>query len=979
MAMKRFSHSSILRFVRGFTLVEVILGSMVMAGFVGGTLFMAGQIGEARVGGLAQRDRNAWGNLQSQLAAEGIDASDTNAQIWGGKSFDGLLDGSLVIGSSSGNLDQVDMGEGLTVSPFRIDLSALGQRSNMNTVGFVLMDRTTAGGVPNLNKPNTNPFDLDARFQLVYYNKATGEYTFSGDIGDGGNAALDAWTQLNWNDPNGPTIYIIAQPSGAALSSIHISTSGSASSASPTLGSLAGLPTGVTFPDGWTFGGALDSSSLLVGNVLNVSYLVDTGDAVGVTRSFSITVTKVDPVVKAEVVNADGTARDTNAVTLPDAIPSVLSILTPADRLAMNSGYLRVSLYGSTDISDDEKFPTTLDAYLAITSSIGAHIVGTSTGSASTAYVYNVPAGSFGSTAATAWNVQVTSTNPFVNSIAEASTLTPVPTYLPEIVASPSGSPYVFYEPYILVTLAPDEELGLQGVAESLLYDIRYTDNGDAVNQASKQYTVPLEIGRSLTYLTSATVRAKAFSRYTSLGVFLQERESPLVASYKKIPDPDNPGDYWDYGSYGDNGAVTDTVTRQKWSDTVHIATPSIASSWRSGVVPNEKDRNVFFASVRPDNGQVTVDGRYTIGGLFFDNDDASFSLIKPSSGSSQINFRRDKEDNVELTVATGNNHIVIPPLLINQPIVINTDAASSKVTINEISKSAASSHGVYKQGSGTLLLNASPTVSNPLNSTTNAQHQIRYVVEKGTLQLGQDNSINRVADYAEQAGVVLDGGSFDMNTYDQNFDGGILTVTNPSKLHFGGGSVLTTENVNINSRSTLRIYRYTYPVSTDRFYSKYPGLATLRRITYPELNSAFGVSATEVIYGRWRGTSTSKQGEIVPRIPPTSTGFAYLTVTKSSRIFFEGSSRLSVQDIDVYEGSILEIRNWGSGDILTVELDNLTDAENVFSVNECLSRIKFYNDSGTLLNRGDAKLALVTVHRDRDNKDVTICKVLPH
>jgi hypothetical protein len=210
-----------------------------------------------------------------------------------------------------------------------------------------------------------------------------------------------------------------------------------------------------------------------------------------------------------------------------------------------------------------------------------------------------------------------------------------------------------------------------------------------------------------------------------------------------------------------------------------------VASSWLGNEVPNGKkdgkDRNVFFASVRPDNGQVQVNGSYTIGGLFFTNWDRIFTLTKPNYGASTINFLRDLEDNTELTIVDGSGHVVNAGLFINQPIVVNAIAAASLININEVTKNAASSHGVYKQGDGTLVLNSTSAISNPSDNTARLAHQIRYVVEKGSLQLGADNSVSRLPDDALQAGVVLDGGMFDMNGFDQNFDQGTLTVTNPA------------------------------------------------------------------------------------------------------------------------------------------------------------------------------------------------------
>ncbi|MFA5257040.1 MAG: chitobiase/beta-hexosaminidase C-terminal domain-containing protein [Opitutales bacterium] len=982
--MKRFTKSSIFRrFVRGFTLVEVILGSMIMAGFVGGTVFIAGQIGEARIGSLGQGDRNAWANVQTQLAAEGIDATFTNAQIWNGKGFDNI-DGGLAVASNSNNLPNVLYGEGLVVRPFRIDLTAIDERSNRNTVGFILMDRTTAGGASVMDKPSFDPDNVAVEFQILVYDKNTDTYS----LADPSN--FDAWNDINWADPNSPKIYLLAHGRNNPLDAVHISTNGlPATLGSATLGTLGALPAAAhpTLPTDWTgpiIGGAIDPTTLFTGNQLNVSYIGTSGAVTGLTKSFQINVTKIDPVLDMHIVNENGSERGSTSVTLADVLPSVMTV-SHDQRVQMNTGRLVVDFYG--DEAMTEPFPAVLNGFISITNTVGsfptapAYVAGT----ASAGFTIPIQPDAYGSEVTRTWTVQVTSISPFVNSVTRASSLTPIPTYLPDIMSSPFAIPsFAFSDPYILVTLAPVVPIDLPGITEGSLYDIRYTIDGSVASQTSQQYNVPIELGRSLTYLTSATVRAKAFNRLSSLGdVFLKDRNNPLLALYTKQPE-NGTGDFWNYGSYGPEGdARTDNPTYQKWN---------VASSWLGNEVPNGKkdgkDRNVFFASVRPDNGQVQVNGSYTIGGLFFTNWDRIFTLTKPNSGASTINFLRDLEDNTELTVVDGSGHVVNAGLFINQPIVVNAIAAASLININEVTKNAASSHGVYKQGDGTLVLNSTSAISNPSDNTARLAHQIRYVVEKGSLQLGADNSVSRLPDDALQAGVVLDGGMFDMNGFDQNFDQGTLTVTNPASLRFGGGSVLSADNVNINTRSSLRVFDYHYPVTTDRFYAKYPGLATLRRITYPQLNAYFGVEANVVIYGRWIGTSTTTMGEIIPRRPPTATGFAYLTVTKSSRIFFDGANKLSVQDIDVYEGNILEIRKWGPGDVLTVELDDPRDPDNIFTVNECLDRIMFYDDAGNLLNyrmshgtriATPVVLRPITVFRDRDNKEWHICTVTPN
>jgi hypothetical protein len=962
---------------RGFTLAEVILGSVVIGSFVSGTIYMAAEISNSRIGGLAQRDRNAWANIQTQLAAEGIDASSTNGSIWEGKRFDGVLESSLDVETSSAGVGTQEIGECVVVRPFRIDLSTLNLRTNLRTVGFKLMDHETGTATAAaMDKDDT--FSAAATFAIVKYNPdAAGYYVTK--ISDGGTGFIDAWNDINWEDEDGPAIYIVAKSNREGMTDLTLSQDGGGS-ISMGSNTIPGL-------DGWTYGVKLDEANFTADSsvALNYSATSESGDVT--TGSVTVAINKIVPSVYMTVLNADGSSRLTNTVTLADVLPQARS-LSAAQKALIGSGSLYVGLYGEEPFEEANRLPDALDGKITVTNTIGSYTFTSTSGSSSTGFEMDVPAvyggyQVFGSTADHTWRTNITSTSPYVANTTKNSTLTPVPSLLPEIDIQPPSSD--FYTPYVEVTMSPKTSLfPTISDAELGVYDIRYTTDGTPVTQASPDYASTILVGRSITYFMTQTVRARAFNRYSQLSTFLQQ-SAESSAVYTKTTDPDNPGDYWNYGTYED-GINNDTVTRQKWSDSVHIATPSIASSWLSGVVPNAADRNVFFLAVRPDNGQVTIDSSYKLGGLFLMND-LNFDLINYGS----LTFERTEEDNVELTVSMGDNHFVRAPMTLSQPMVVNTVLEDNKVTITEFKKSAASSHGVYKMGAGTLVVNTPTATSNPSGSTANQQHQIRFVVEDGTLQLGQDNAINRIADDAEQAGVVLDGGRFDMNGKDQTFDLGIFTGTNPSSLRFGGGSELYPDNVSINSRSKLNIYNYNdayydlLAAQSDYFYSKYPGLATLRRIVYPELQYTRGDGSRWrneeglTVTARWRGTSTTSKGEIVPRRPPTSTGFAYLTVTRTSRIFFEGSVKLSVQDIAVYDGCVLEVRDWDNSDLFTVECEDGTDTTFDINTNDTLTRIQFYNSSGTALGTG-ARLETITVDRPSETDgEATICRILPN
>ncbi len=1004
--MKRIANSSFFRRIRGFTLIEVIIGSMVIASFVGGTVFMAGQISEARIGGLAQRDRSAWANLQTQLAAEGIDATSTNSAVWTGKGFDTVGQGTgdrLAVASTSAGLSEKELGKGMVVRPFRIDLSMLGQRSNMNTVGFVIMDRNTAGLSPvAMDKPPGDPFTIGATFRIVVYDPVSDSYHLSSiDLGKNGasSASLDALTDLNWNDPSGPQIYLVAKPATAdPLDNLRVQTSGTANSSSPSLGSLGGLPAGFSLPEGWSFGGRIDASPLAGGSsTLVVSYVAQAGGLSSEPLSFSIDVAKVTPTAEAVVKNADGSTRESGKVTLYDILPSMFPAISAADQLLMNSGQLEIKLYADT--AKTIPIPAALDSQLSITNTVGSVSLAT-TGSASTGYTSRVVKDCFTSTAQHPWRIQLLSTNPFVADLTKTDYLSAQPSTLPRILLDkPSQS---FADPLLYVTLSAENTLGLHGISDKDIYDICYTFNTSSTFnwQLASKYIVgsPIPVGRDLTFFTSSTLRAKARTSYTALlNIFLIDAEETL-AVYTKQPASGGFEDQWNYAGRPAEAPTYDEAAKTVWS--FIDSNTTVLESWKARKVPNAVDANAMFSYVIPVGRTVTVDGAYTLGGLFFQNSDRSFTLARRSSGSTSITFDRTT-DNAEITVVgsseptinEGDHHVVNADIILKKPVVANVVGSDMSLTLNgNISKDANQSHGFYKTGAGSFEVgyyNAKPQ-----NYTTNQTRNIRYVVQQGELKLKKDGAITHYQDDAAQSPVLLDGGRFALAGFDQTFQGR-FRVTKPSQLSFGGtaadGALFTVENVDIASSATLRIYDYQYSTASgwttkDKFYSKYPGLAALRSIQYPELINTFYPDPDErpanpVIYARWIGTNVSSTGEIVPRRPPTSTGFAYLTVSKTSRIFFKGASKLSVQDIMVYEGAILEIRNWGTGDVLTVECQATTDTSFDITSSAVRGRIKFYNDSNVLLNTGAAKLESITVTRRADNGTTytrTIYKVVP-
>ncbi len=217
----------------GFTLVEVILASVVIAGFMATTVFTAGEISLARREALATTDRNTWANLQTQFAAEGVKAPSDNANVWGSSAGEfGVIHaqgGSLDFTSTAEDLPATTVatlgatGKSVSTSPFLLGLSAIAQRQNLHTTGLSLMDRQsyrgiTTSGVPNGNavheetmeKPDSL-FGFSTSLAVAYYDLTQGKWIVSP-----AQATLDALTQIDWTRDN--AFYILAKATTGTIS-----------------------------------------------------------------------------------------------------------------------------------------------------------------------------------------------------------------------------------------------------------------------------------------------------------------------------------------------------------------------------------------------------------------------------------------------------------------------------------------------------------------------------------------------------------------------------------------------------------------------------------------------------------------------------------------------------------------------------------------------------------------------------------------
>ena len=1066
---------------RGFTLIEVVLGSVVLATFMVGSIYMAGEVAQSRIRGIQDRDVNAWANVQAQMAAEGIDASKTNGSVWTGKSFSSLTGGSLDANTSSASLYPTGSDptlRSLRIHPFRVNFSAIGQRESNFSLGFRILDtETSTGAVGALTK------DMDAssgQFAVAVYDHSTGLYSFR-PANNGDTVVIDAWKDLQWG-ATGPALYILAKSTTAT--GIHYNEDGGSETVMLSSNPLGGGTTS------YTYSSQLDTAAFTSDRTAVVNYtLAGSPDQTG---SFTISVTPITPTIVEQIVNANGTVRSGSlSVTLADALPSVIPV-TAAQRLQMNSGRLNIVLYGSDTLLASDRLPQSMYSFFAASTSVGLTNLAVTPDLVNPGYFFDVPAGAFSvANTPVAWKTTVipaTSSSiaqGFISTATQSSNLTPVGTTLPHINISPSAPAggILSIMASAQVTLSPATDTYLDAPANTLsigfnstsfsfyLFDIRYlySDTGGAVGPTSDLYVAPFVIGTDMTYSTSAEVDAKALNLYSDLAAFLVENTQDTALYIKNLS---SGGAYvWNYAgktTSGTNDSSSTYGTKILWS---HLDTGSGAKfSWEGLKVPGTatematgREQNALFQSAIPYNTNassslwhhVQVDATYTLNGLFFDYNPTSsdstatsgFTVERLSSSTAQkLVFKNTSSLYTEISTLSNDlgqrgsyslRHSVTVPVQIQQPLVVNTKNAASSISLADVSNSATSSatssDGVIKQGDGTLVLNTATTAN-----SDNYGHKVRYVVDDGTLVFNGNNSVNKYPDDANEAGVILNGGGLDMNSYDQDFyssgsfgDGGILTVTQNSFLRFGANgyttagtpSMLWVANVDV-SGGKLNIFDYALRDSSnaqrpnansadtsslwspkwDTFFSNYPGLPTLSTIVYPDLLNYWSGTNTRPITARWRQISTgSSYGEIIPRRPPKSSGIAYLSVSANSRIFFEGNGvKLAVEDVSIYNGAILEIRNWTTGsDLLLVAPSKDGDSQDVTTydvyaackyytktgtatktISASNTSIRFYDDSGKFIGYGNLEGPIDVTRTDIDTGKVVtnynVYKVTP-
>jgi type II secretory pathway pseudopilin PulG len=225
----------------GFTLVEVILASVVIAGFMATTVFTAGEISLARREALASTDRNTWANLQTQFAAEGVKAPSDNTNVWGSSAGEfGVIHaqgGSLYFTSTAEDLpaDTVKTlgatGKSVSTSPFLLGLSTIAQRQNLHTTGLSLMDRQSYVAMTTVNNTPAKPsepmekpdslFGFSTSLAVAYFDLTQGKWIVSP-----AQATLDALTQIDWTGGN--AFYILAKATTGTISDMDCTLVGGA-------------------------------------------------------------------------------------------------------------------------------------------------------------------------------------------------------------------------------------------------------------------------------------------------------------------------------------------------------------------------------------------------------------------------------------------------------------------------------------------------------------------------------------------------------------------------------------------------------------------------------------------------------------------------------------------------------------------------------------------------------------------------------
>jgi hypothetical protein len=233
----------------GFSLIEVILGSVIIAGFVSTTVYTAGEIGMARRASLASNDKNTWATLQTQFAAEGVKAPSSISAVWGNAGDFGALHaeggtgGSLDFDSTGQDLDANTVstkgviGQSISVNAFRVNVSSAGVRENINTVGLALMDRSnysksgastgnnaTQGVTDPVADPMDKPtglFDLNTVIAIAkYVPSATSTNTYT--VVPSSTVSLNALSDINWSTGS-TAFYILLKATSGTISNASCS------------------------------------------------------------------------------------------------------------------------------------------------------------------------------------------------------------------------------------------------------------------------------------------------------------------------------------------------------------------------------------------------------------------------------------------------------------------------------------------------------------------------------------------------------------------------------------------------------------------------------------------------------------------------------------------------------------------------------------------------------------------------------------
>jgi len=360
----------------GFSLVEVILGSIIIAGFVASTVFTAGEIGKAKRDMLAKRDLNTWANLQSQFASYGVQAPSGKTDVWGtGTGEFGLLYQDLSSSTSNATFSVPSAGENLAasivttygrlgksacVSAFLLDLNyyatssvTVAPRENLGTVGLSLMDRdtysatyvstysstgsassgsTNSGSVSaSSSDPMLKPdslFNFGVTVAIAYPTVSSSGTTYS--ISSSSTLTLDALTQIDWSDSN--PIYVLVSAS-----------SGTISSASATLNGTA-LSSGSYGSYTYAYPIKLSSLEYLSSNSVTIVGTAKNSAGTSVSSTITLTFTQITPVFAFYRYNtASGTLKAASSLSTV----TVYDVCQPSTTV-YSSGYNAFRAYITT-------------------------------------------------------------------------------------------------------------------------------------------------------------------------------------------------------------------------------------------------------------------------------------------------------------------------------------------------------------------------------------------------------------------------------------------------------------------------------------------------------------------------------------------------------------------------------------------------------------------------------------------------------